>query len=66
MTPKSASELSLVEAVPLPARDSSPQQAWAAISGTGRARLPQLRAEIAKIRLTPPPYRVEAIYPPFE
>ena len=65
MPPKSKSEFSSAEAIPLPALDPNPKQAWPAIGGTARPRLHELRAEPAKIRMTPPPTHAEAIFRPF-
>jgi hypothetical protein len=64
MTPKSKSEFSSTEAIPLPALDPNPKQAWASIGCTARPRLPELRAETAKTRLTPPPTHAEALFQP--
>jgi hypothetical protein len=38
MIPKTASELSLIEAIPLPAPNTNPEQVRAAIGGADRAR----------------------------
>jgi hypothetical protein len=55
----------LVEAIPRPALAHNIKQSEVGISGKGRARPPELRAETAKIRLSPtPPYPVKAILRP--
>jgi len=65
MTPESKSVFSSTEAIPLPDLDPNPKKAWAAIGCKARPRLPEFRAETAKIRMTPPPTHAEATFQPF-
>jgi hypothetical protein len=52
MAPKSASQLSLVEAIPLPALDPNPKQSRGAIGGgIGRANFTQRGEDREKITL---------------